>query len=67
MKKLLIISLGTLTFACGNTENSNLDSNTADESVEIGSGDEISPQLKSESDSSNALEVDTVSSAAEIN
>ena len=73
MKKLLFILLGTFTFACGNADNNtdarNNEATTTNETlgdgeVEIGSGDEISPQLEVESDS--MLEVDTVSSAKEI-
>ncbi|MBC3539016.1 hypothetical protein ACFSC6_10765 [Rufibacter sediminis] len=71
MKKLLVLLLGAFAFACGNTENnaenSNLDSKISDESVEIGSGDNRNPQVEYESDTSKDLEVDTVSSAAEIN
>jgi len=70
MKKLLIILLGTFAFACGNTDNDagniNGDATTIDESVDKGAGEEISPQLKFESDSNENFEVDTVTSAESI-
>ena len=70
MKKLLIILLGTFAFACGNTDNETEGTNdetTIEEDVEIGAGEEISPQLELEEDSAENFEVDTVSSAGEIN
>ncbi|WP_161890159.1 hypothetical protein [Pontibacter russatus] len=70
MKKLLIILLGAFTFACGNADNETEGTNnetTTEEDVEIGAGEEISPQLELEGDSAENFEVDTVSSAGEIN
>ena len=72
MKKLLIVLLGTFAFACGNNagsepEDTNSGETTIEEEVEIGAGEEISPQLELEDDSAANFEVDTVSSAAEIN
>ena len=71
MKKLLIILLGTFAFACGNTDNetegTNNEETTIEEEVEMGAGEEISPQLELEDDSAENFEVDTVSSAGEIN
>lgn len=75
MKKILIIALGFFAFACGdaNTTNDEADTETTttdetlgDGEVEIGSGEEISPQLEGLEDSGR-LEVDTLSSPAEIN
>lgn len=67
MKKLLIICLGLFVFSCtpdrGVNEN---DHATSNENVDIGSGEEINPQLEADNDSAR-LEVDTVSSPAEIN
>jgi hypothetical protein len=63
MRKLLILLIGTFALACGNTDNTGTDN--AGNDVEKGSGETISPQL--ESDTSDArLDVDTVSSAGEI-
>ena len=71
MKKLLIILLGTFAFACGNggseAEGTGSDEAMTDEGVEIGAGEEISPQLEMEDDSAENFGVDTVSSATEIN
>ena len=70
MKKLLIILLGTFAFACGNADNDTEGTNnetTTEEDVEIGAGEEISPQLELEDDSAANFEVDTISSAREIN
>ncbi|MBB6611630.1 hypothetical protein H7F15_11325 [Pontibacter sp. Tf4] len=79
MKKILIIGLGFLTFACteSNTtadeadaevtttdETRTTDETVGDGDVEIGSGKEISPQLEGLEDTGR-LEVDTLSSATE--
>jgi hypothetical protein len=73
MKKILIIGLGFFAFACNDTNTTNKESDTdatrteettGDNDVEIGSGEEISPQLEGLEDSGR-LEVDTLSSAAE--
>ena len=62
MKKLLFILIGSLAMACG--DGSGRQEATADEDVEIGSGEEINPQL--ELDSTDArFEVDTISGAGE--
>ncbi|WP_187261875.1 hypothetical protein [Pontibacter beigongshangensis] len=70
MKQLLFLLLATFAFACGNSDGNRTDTNreatTTDENVEIGSGNEINPQLELESDTSSALEVDTVTSAGAI-
>ncbi|WP_181306567.1 hypothetical protein [Rufibacter sp. XAAS-G3-1] len=69
MKKLLIIGLGAFVFACGGgnetTRETTTDLSNTDESVEIGSGQEISPQLEGDSDSAH-VDVDTVSNAQEV-
>ncbi len=70
MKKVLIVALGFLTFACGESGNTAGNSNNGtniDESVEKGAGNEVSPQLQTEGDSATRLEVDTVSSSTEAN
>ncbi|SIT74947.1 hypothetical protein [Pontibacter indicus] len=68
MKKILIMLAGVFFFSCssdntthdtaGDADNRNTE--TMDESVEIGAGEEISPQLDMEGDSA-AFDVDTVS------
>ena len=68
MKKTLIIFVGIFFFSCssdnttrdtaGDADNRNTE--TMDESVEIGAGEEVSPQLDMEGDSA-AFDVDTVS------
>ncbi|PKV62800.1 hypothetical protein [Pontibacter ramchanderi] len=68
MKKTLIIFAGIFFFSCssdntthdtaGETDTRN--NETIDESVEIGSGEEVSPQLDMQDDTA-AFEVDTVS------
>jgi hypothetical protein len=67
MKKLLIIFLGAIIVACGNASDrsANEGSGTlnSEENVEDNSGENISPQLKTDADSTSRLEVDTVSSA----
>ena len=74
MKKLLIIGVGFFAFACGDANTTNEEANTeteitneetlGDGDVEIGSGEEISPQLEGLEDTSR-LEVDTISSPIE--
>jgi len=71
MKKLLIISLGFFAFACGNADNTTAndaenETTIQDESVEIGSGEEVSPQLEYDADSAR-MEVDTLTSATDAN
>lgn len=75
MKKILIIGLGFFAFACSDanttneevtTETTTTDETLGDGEVEIGSGEEISPQLEGLEDTA-LLEVDTLSSPAEIN
>ena len=62
MKKLLIILLGSLAMACGDASDRSEGRETAaDEDVEIGSGETISPQL--DLDSADRFEVDTISSS----
>ena len=62
MKKLLWIFLASVAVACGGGSDSR--EAAADDDVEIGSGEEISPQL--ELDSTDArFEVDSISSAEE--
>jgi hypothetical protein len=67
MKKALIIFIGIFFFSC-NTDNTTRDTagdtdtrntGTMDESVEIGSGEEVSPQLDMSGDTT-AFEVDTI-------
>ena len=67
MKKLLIILPGTFAFACGDAGNTTKDAATIEESVEKGTGEEISPQLVADSDFMERFDVDTVSSSTEIN
>ena len=62
MKKLLIILMGSLALACGNSERSTENEAAAEEDVEMGSGEEISPQLELDS-ADNRFEVDSISSA----
>ncbi|NEM99109.1 hypothetical protein [Pontibacter burrus] len=73
MKKILIIGLGFFAFACNDTNTTNKESDNeatrteeaaGENDVEIGSGEEISPQLEGLEDTGR-LEVDTLSSAAE--
>ncbi|MEJ8755628.1 hypothetical protein WG947_01355 [Pontibacter sp. H259] len=74
MKKVLIIALGFFAFACGEsgntagdaTDETTEESTNADERLDAGSGEDISPQLEHDSDSGR-MEVDTVSSATEAN
>ncbi len=56
--------VGFAAFACGDGNNKGTDNATND--VEKGSGEVISPQLESDSGSDARLDVDTVSSAKEI-
>ena len=68
MKKILLISFLSLAMACGGSSDraENQDEAAADESVDPGAGEEISPQLELDS-SDRRFEVDTVSSPGEIN
>lgn len=69
MKKLLFILMVPFAFACGNGENTTetTENNaTTEEGVDIGSGENINPQLELESEADSAFDVDTVSSATEI-
>lgn len=62
MKKLLFILLGSLAMACGDaSDRSEARETAADEDVEIGSGEAISPQL--DLDSADRFDVDTISSS----
>ena len=63
MKKLLWIFAFSLTMACGNGSDGNNEA-AADEDVDIGAGEEISPQLELDS-SDTRFEVDTLSSTQE--
>jgi hypothetical protein len=71
MKKILFIALGAFTFACSDasdnttSEEATMEENNMEESVEIGSGEEISPQLELDSGENRRLDVDTVSSQTE--
>ncbi|MBX0332307.1 hypothetical protein K3G39_03570 [Pontibacter sp. HSC-14F20] len=74
MKKTLIIFAGIFFFSC-NSDNTTRDTaretdtrntETTDESVEIGSGEEISPQLDMQDDTA-AFEVDTISTPQQSN
>lgn len=71
MKKLLILVLGCVALACGDGARDNDSSNrstdreaAADEDVDIGSGEAVSPQLELDS-ADNRFEVDTISSPEE--
>ena len=66
MRKLLIILMGALALACGNSDRSTENEAAAEEDVEVGSGEEISPQLELDS-ADNRFEVDSISSADEAN
>ncbi|PVY39479.1 hypothetical protein [Pontibacter virosus] len=74
MKKTLIIFAGIFFFSCSsdNTTRDTADdadtrnTETMDESVEIGSGEEISPQLDMQGDTA-AFEVDTVTTPTTTN
>lgn len=62
MRKLLIILMGSLALACGNSDRSTENEAAAEDDVEVGSGEEISPQLELDS-ADNRFEVDSISSA----
>ena len=74
MKEVLLIALGFCAFACGDsgntageaTDNTTQESTTTDESLDAGSGEDISPQLEYDSDSAR-MEVDTLATATEAN
>ncbi len=69
MKKLLIIGLGFFAFACSDANTTNEEAQTettneetlGDGDVEIGSGEEISPQLELDEDSARLEVTDTLS------
>ena len=67
MKKLFIICIGAIAFACGDAANQSADEGVNAETpageVEEYSGEEITPQVDLDSGSNERLEVDTVSSA----
>jgi len=69
MKKTLLLASGLLFFGCENANRTTEQETTTqtqthtDESVEIGAGTEISPQLEGVEDSAARLEVDTVSNS----
>jgi hypothetical protein len=72
MKKTLIIFIGIFFFSC-NTDNTTRDTaddtrgtERMDESVEIGSGEEVSPQLDMEGDT-GVFDVDTVTTPRRTN
>ena len=66
MKKLVIILFTSLAMACGDSSNRSTDREAAtEEDVEIGSGEEISPQLELDSAEDTRFEVDTISSSNE--
>ena len=65
MKKLLTVLCASLVMACGDgNDKSTGREAAAEEDVEIGSGEEISPQLELDSADSR-FEVDTISSSNE--
>ncbi|WP_266203009.1 hypothetical protein [Pontibacter kalidii] len=67
MKKILFIALGAFTFACSDAsdnttaDEATMEENNMEESVEIGAGEEISPQLDLDSGENARLDVDTLS------
>ncbi|TPE44055.1 hypothetical protein [Pontibacter mangrovi] len=62
MKKTFLILLATIAFACNNTaDNTTERETTADEPVEIGAGEKITPQVELDSGTNKRLDVDTVS------
>lgn len=66
MKKLLMIVLVSMAMACGDNSDRSTDREAAaEEDVEIGSGEEISPQLELDSAGDTRFEVDTISSSDE--
>ena len=66
MKKLFIILFASLAMACGDSSNRSTDREAAaEEDVEIGSGEEISPQLELDSAEDTRFDVDTISSSNE--
>ncbi|QHL86365.1 hypothetical protein GU926_02465 [Nibribacter ruber] len=69
MKKVLMVATVLLGFGCGDSNTTTTRQTTqdmaTDESVEIGAGDEISPQLEGDDDSAR-LRVDTVTSSQEV-
>ncbi|GHA57067.1 hypothetical protein [Pontibacter akesuensis] len=62
MKKLLIILLGTCTFACGDAANEG----ATEEDTDIQAGDEVRPQIEYEADTAGTFETDTASAAPVI-
>ncbi|MDX5418384.1 MAG: hypothetical protein LPK14_03515 [Hymenobacteraceae bacterium] len=72
MKKTLIIFIGIFFFSCSSdttthdVETETRDTETMDESVEMGSGEEVSPQLDMQDDTA-AFEVDTVTTPGRDN
>ena len=75
MKKILIIGLGFFAFACSDANTTNeeaeVETTTTEETlgdgdVEIGSGEEISPQLEGLEDTGR-LEVDTITTPTGAN
>ncbi|WP_276498963.1 hypothetical protein [Pontibacter litorisediminis] len=66
MKKIGIIALGAMAFACSESaDNTATEANTdgpgIEESVEAGAGEEITPQVELDSGDNRRLEVDTIS------
>jgi hypothetical protein len=71
MKKALLIFLCIFFFSCTDnttyeTERETRNTETRDESAEVGSGEEVSPQLDMQDDT-GAFEVDTVTTPRRIN
>jgi hypothetical protein len=66
MKKIVLIAFVLFIFGCKKSDKTIEEQRTIeDQSVEIGSGTEISPQVVGVEDSAKRLEVDTISSAKE--
>jgi hypothetical protein len=68
MNRILLLVLGLLIFGCDQKKQPKNQENPetqTEESVEIGAGSEISPQLEGVADSATRMKVDPVSSAQE--
>ena len=69
MKKILLLATGLLVFGCETQRTETTRTTTTetnpDESVEIGAGTEISPQLEGIEDSASRLKVDPISAPRE--
>lgn len=64
MKKVLWMLFAAMAMACGDGSNRAEDREAASEEVDVGSGDEISPQLDLDS-TETRFEVDSISSTQE--